>query len=221
MQTLIWNTSSNPSVLRIHLKWLVSPFKCNWVWCHFVAQKQPFFDVNHSFYGCHYNYYFLRCFKPVERIRKKRRSSTNAVLLRPSNTGCSYWKLSKVNSCSTETAHKLVKPNCVWEAVVFFSIVDSLFTFSAVCWQCFKNLLPLKHILALPTKGIKCIVLVLQPFTFHNFQSGHPVILEIDRVECCQFYFPLFFPWLHWLYETMTLIRSKWHFLYIWCVKAT
>ena len=40
-----------------------------------------------------------------------------------------------------------------------------------------KNIyiLPLKHILDLPTKGHQCAVSVLKPINFDNFQSEHPV----------------------------------------------
>ena len=55
-------------------------------------------------------------------------------------------------------------------------ILENLFTFSAVCLIFFKKkLLPLKHILAFTTQGLKCTISVLQPFTFDIFQSEHPV----------------------------------------------
>ena len=46
------------------------------------------------------------------------------------------------------------------------------------CKQIFENLKklpPLKHILALPIWGHKCIFSELQPFEIANFDLGHPV----------------------------------------------
>ena len=48
--------------------------------------------------------------------------------------------------------------------------------------NCNRNLPPLKHILASPTKGLKCTVSVLQPFTIDNFQMEHPVLKNIAHV---------------------------------------
>ena len=62
----------------------------------------------------------------------------------------------------------------------FFNFKELVYNFSSVYLQFLINLTPFKRIVALPTKGIERIVLVLKPFTFHNFQSGHPVTLEID-----------------------------------------
>ena len=39
--------------------------------------------------------------------------------------------------------------------------------------------LHVKHILTLPTRGQKCIVLVVQPFKITDFDLGHPVIENV------------------------------------------
>ena len=58
----------------------------------------------------------------------------------------------------------------------FFQFSKICLHFSAVCLQFFKKKLPpLKHILALPTWGQKCIVLEVQPFGITDFDLGHPV----------------------------------------------
>ena len=64
----------------------------------------------------------------------------------------------------------LVKPKCVWEAVVCYKIVNKQVQIVNIL----KKLLPLKHILALSTKSQIYTVSVLQQFTFDNFQSEHP-----------------------------------------------
>ena len=62
----------------------------------------------------------------------------------------------------------LVKPKCVLEAVDFLKS-------SKEKAKNHKNLPPVIRILALPTLGQKCTDSVLQPFTFDNSQSEHPV----------------------------------------------
>ena len=97
-------------------------------------------------------------------------------------TGCSNWKLTKVYGCRIETVH-------IWPYVEnaklclrdsrFFSILEILFTIFSCLFPIFSKKLPsLKHILASPTYGQICTVSVLQPFTFKDFQSECPVILE-------------------------------------------
>ena len=60
----------------------------------------------------------------------------------------------------------LVKPKCVWEAVVFSQFSKICLHFSAVCIKFFKKTTASqsKHILALPICGQICPVLVLQSF---------------------------------------------------------
>ena len=56
--------------------------------------------------------------------------------------------------------------------------------FSAVCLQFFrKKLLPLKHILALPTWGQKYLVSELQSFEIRNFDLVHPVVAKNDVLK--------------------------------------
>ena len=52
---------------------------------------------------------------------------------------------------------------------------EFVYNFQLFVYNFSKNLPLLKRILALPTQGQKCNVSVLQPFTFDNFQSEHPV----------------------------------------------
>ena len=49
-------------------------------------------------------------------------------------------------------------------------------------WE--KMLFSLKRILALPAQGQGCTVSVLQPFSFDEFQSKHP----ISKIKCVQFW---------------------------------
>ena len=63
----------------------------------------------------------------------------------------------------------LVKPKCVWEAVVFFNFRKFVYIFQLFVYNFSNKLPPLKHILALPTWGQKCTVFKIQPFTFENF----------------------------------------------------
>ena len=46
-----------------------------------------------------------------------------------------------------------------------------------------KKLPPLKHILALPIQGQKCIVLEVQPFEITEFDLGHPVNAPISKIR--------------------------------------
>ena len=71
----------------------------------------------------------------------------------------------------------LVKPKWVWEVAGFFW--KNCKQTAEKCKQIFENwkkLPPLKLILALPTKGQKCILSDLQPFEVATFDLGHPVM---------------------------------------------
>ena len=69
----------------------------------------------------------------------------------------------------------LVKPKCVWEAVVFFNFQKFVYIFSWLFTSFKKNQLPLKRILALPTWVQIYTVLGLQAFLSDFFQIEHPV----------------------------------------------
>ena len=72
----------------------------------------------------------------------------------------------------------LVKPKCVWEAVVFFNFRKN---FQLFVYNFQKKLSPLKRILALPTWGQKCLIPELQPFEIKNFDLGHPVLVNLYK----------------------------------------
>ena len=59
-----------------------------------------------------------------------------------------------------------------------------------------RNIPPLKRILDSQTLGEKCTVSVLQPFTFDNFQSEHPV---------CYF----------WKVKKMITFKNKWFYYFL------
>ena len=65
----------------------------------------------------------------------------------------------------------LVKSKCVWEAVVFLKNCKQT---AEIFFENWKKLPPLKHILALPTWGQKCLISELWPFEIKYFELGHP-----------------------------------------------
>ena len=71
----------------------------------------------------------------------------------------------------------LVKPKCVWEVVDFLKNWEQTAEDCKQLFKNWKNLQPLKRILALSTWGQTCTVSFLLPFTFDNFQSELPVSL--------------------------------------------
>ena len=58
-----------------------------------------------------------------------------------------------------------------------FDFQKFVYIFQLFVYDFSKKLLPPKHILDLPTLALKCIVLVLQPFTFDIFKLEHNAIL--------------------------------------------
>ena len=79
----------------------------------------------------------------------------------------------------------LVKPKCVWEAAVFPNFWKFVYIFQLFVYNFSKKKLPpLKHILALPTWGQKCLVSEIEQIEKANFDLGHPVaILWKKRAE--------------------------------------
>ena len=59
----------------------------------------------------------------------------------------------------------------------FFLILKDLVTYSAVFFTFFQQRRPLKPILALPAKGLKCNFSVLQQFAF-----GVAAIFKLDKI---------------------------------------
>ena len=69
----------------------------------------------------------------------------------------------------------LVKPKCVWEVADFLKNCKQTAEKCKQILENWKNLPPLKHILALPTWGQILIFSELQPFEISIFQMKHPV----------------------------------------------
>ena len=82
----------------------------------------------------------------------------------------------------------LVKPKCVWEVADFLKNCKQTAEKCKQIFENWKNLPPLKHILALPTLGQICTVTELQPFEISTFQMKHPVWPSL-RVEIKEFFF--------------------------------
>ena len=70
--------------------------------------------------------------------------------------------------------HYVGKANVHLRNVDFFNFRRMFYHFQQFIYNFSKNPTPLKHILALLTKGQICTDSVLQPFTYHNFQSEQP-----------------------------------------------
>ena len=69
----------------------------------------------------------------------------------------------------------LVKPKCVWEVADFLKNCKQTAEKCKQIFENWKNLPPLKHILALPTLGQICTITELQPFEISTFQMKHLV----------------------------------------------
>ena len=97
-----------------------------------------------------------------------------AILCQTITTGCSDWKLSKVNGRRTETVHfwpYVGKANMSFRGGRFFIFWILTYNFQLFAYAFSKNIPNLKHVLALPTSGFKRTDSVLQQFSFVNFQS--------------------------------------------------
>ena len=74
----------------------------------------------------------------------------------------------------------LVKPKCVWEVEVFFNFRKFVYIFQLFVYNFSKKPPTLKHILALPTWGQKCLVSEIKQIWKVNFYLGPPCSPRTD-----------------------------------------
>ena len=86
------------------------------------------------------------------------------------------WKATVLKRCISDL--RLVKAKMCLRGSSFFLYPKVGWNFQLFVYNFQSKLPSLKHILALPTQGLKCTVSVLQPFSFKNFQSEHPVFFS-------------------------------------------
>ena len=72
----------------------------------------------------------------------------------------------------------LVKPKCVWEVADFLKNCKQTAVKCKQIFENWKNLPPLKHILALLTWTQKWTITVQQPLELTNFQTKRPVCFK-------------------------------------------
>ena len=80
----------------------------------------------------------------------------------------------------------LVKPKCVWEAVVFFNIWKFIYIFQMFVYNFLKDLLPLKRILALSIFGSNMHLFWATAFYFCYFSNRTPCSEE--KWNCFPFF---------------------------------